>query len=271
MERRTLIELSDLNLAESYRELSRRGGGTVLDEDGLLLFAGAHPLPFLVNGVMRTGAGPPADEVLARASAFFDARARGFTVNVRAHADPDLEAAATAAGYTRLGEPPAMILEGRLEDRDPPPGVTLRQVATPADATAFALVNGEAYATYGMPRDVTPALFEQLDVLRAPHIASFVAWVGDEPAAAAMTIVTHAVAGIYWVGTRPALRGRGLAELVTRVATNAGFDRGGRIASLQASVMGEPVYRRMGYVEVTRYPNLTRLGERRARAESGTS
>ncbi len=269
MDRSHLIELSDLNLAESYRELARRGGGTVLDEDGLLLFAGAHPLPFLVNGVMRTGAGPPADEVLARASSFFGARARGFTVNVRAHADADLEAAATAAGYTRLGEPPAMVLERRLPDRDPPPGVTVRQVATPEDAAAFALVNGEAYATYGMPRDVTPVLFERLDVLRAPHIASFVARVGDAPAAAAMVIVTHAVAGIYWVGTRPEMRGRGLAELVTRTATNAGFDRGSRIASLQASVMGEPVYRRMGYVEVTRYPNLTRLG--RHRGQSGTS
>jgi ribosomal protein S18 acetylase RimI-like enzyme len=270
MDRSALIELSDLNLAESCRELARRAGGTVVDEDGLLLFAGAHPLPFLVNGAMRTAAGPPADEVLARASAFFDARARGFTVNVRSHADADLEAAATAAGYTRLGDPPAMVLEGRLEDRDPPPGVAVRQVATPADAAAFALVNGEAYSTYGLPRDVTPVLFERLDVLRAPHIASFVAWVGDEPAAAAMTIVTHAVAGIYWVGTRPRMRGRGLAELVTRVATNAGFDRGGRIASLQASVMGEPVYRRMGYVAVTRYPGLTRLGGRRARERSGT-
>jgi len=261
LERSASIELSDLNLAEAYRELSRRGGGSVLDEDGRLFFAGAHPLPFLVNGVMRTGAGPPADEVLARASAFFEARARGFTVTVRAHADRDLEAAAAAAGYARFGEPPAMVLERRLPDRDPPPGVAVRQVETRADAEAFAQVNGEAYATHGMPRDVTPALFSRLDVLRAPHIASFVAWVGDEPAAAAMTIVTHAVAGIYWVGTRPAMRGRGLAELVTRTATNAGFDRGGRIASLQASVMGEPVYRRMGYTELTRYPSLARIAK----------
>jgi len=271
VERSTLIELSDLNLAESNRELARRSGGTVLDEDGLLLFAGAHRLPFLVNGVMRTGGGPPAQEVLARARAFFHARGRGFTATIRAHADSDLEAAATAAGYTRLGDPPAMILERRLEERELPPGVSVRKVTSKEDAAAFALVNGEAYATYGMPRDVTPALFERLDVLCAPHIASFVAWVGDEPAAAAMTIVTHAVAGIYWVGTRPEMRGRGLAELVTRVATNAGFDRGGRIASLQASVMGEPVYRRMGYAAVTRYPGLVWLGERQARGKSGTS
>ncbi len=45
-----------------------------------------------------------------------------------------------------------------------------------------------------------------------PHIVAFVARVDDVPAAAAMTIVTHGVAGIYWVGTVPTMRGRGLAR-----------------------------------------------------------
>jgi ribosomal protein S18 acetylase RimI-like enzyme len=74
-----------------------------------------------------------------------------------------------------------------------------------------------------------------------------------------MCILTHGVAGIYWVGTMPAARGKGLAELCTRAAGNAGFDMGARVASLQASVMGEPVYRRMGYIEVTRYPWVVRF------------
>ena len=74
-----------------------------------------------------------------------------------------------------------------------------------------------------------------------------------------MVIVTHGVAGVYWVGTAPGARGRGLAELCTRAAGNAGFDLGARVAALQASVMGEPVYRRMGYVEVTRYPSFVRM------------
>lgn len=259
MDRHQLIELSDLNLAEAYRELTRRAGGTVLDEDGLFFYAGAHPLPVLVNGMMRTDQRLSAAEALARARRFFSSRGRGFTVQLRAHADADLHAAATTAGHTSFGEPPAMVLDHRLPDADPPRGVSLNVVRTADDVAAFAHVNGEAYATYGMPRDTTPALFARAEVLIGPHIVAVVARVDDVPAAAAMTIVTHRVAGIYWVGTVPAMRGRGLAELCTRAATNAGFDLGARIASLQASPMGEPVYRRMGYVEVTRYPQLVHL------------
>ena len=110
-----------------------------------------------------------------------------------------------------------------------------------------------------MPPDVTPALFARAETVIGPHIAAFVALADGTPSAAAMTIVTHGVAGIYWVGTVPEARGRGLAELCTRAAGNAGFDLGARIASLQASVMGEPVYRRMGYVEITRYPQVVRF------------
>jgi hypothetical protein len=259
MTRDELLLRSDLNYAEAFRELTRRAGGVVLDEDGLLLFAGAHPLPVLCNGVMRTGPGPDAATTLARAREFFGARRRGFSVLLCAHADRDLHEAAAAAGLAPMGDSPGMVLRERLPDVAPPPGVTLRRVETAADVAAFASVMDVAYQSLGMPAGVAPALFPGLDVLAAPHITSFLALLDGRPAAGAMTIVTHGVAGIYWVGTVPSGRGRGLAELCTRAAGNAGFDLGARIAALQASVMGEPVYRRMGYVEATRYPFLVQL------------
>lgn len=270
MRREELIELSDLNYAEANRELSRRAGGTVLDEDGLLLFSGGHPLPVLCNAVMRTGTGaggaggagedsPPASAVIARADAFFGACGRGYTINIRAHADADLRAAALEAGLVEFGNMPAMVLERRLDDAVPPPGVTLERVETETQAAEFSAVMAAAYASLGMPADVAPAIIRH-PVLVAPHIVTLLARLEDGTAAAgAMCIFTHGVAGVYWVGTTPAARGRGLAELCTRAVGNAGFDMGARIASLQASVMGEPVYRCMGYIEVTRYPALVRF------------
>jgi GNAT superfamily N-acetyltransferase len=215
---------------------------------------------------MGTGAPLDPGQTLARAREFFGARGRGFSVIVRAHADAELRAGAEAEGLSLFGDPPGMVLDRRLDDAVVPDGVELREVRSDADARSFAAVQGAAYATYGMPPDVTPALLGRLEVLRAPHIASFLALADGEPVAGAMVVVTHGVAGIYWVGTTPAARGRGLAELCTRAATNRGFDQGARIAGLQASVMGEPIYARMGYVTVTRYPTLVHFARPRAKA-----
>jgi ribosomal protein S18 acetylase RimI-like enzyme len=254
MTRSERVLLSDLNYAEAMRDLTRRAGGTVLDEDGLLLYAAPHPLPVFANGAMRTGRSSAPERILARAREFFDGRRRGFSLIVRAHPDADLRAVAEAAGHGVYGEAPGRVRDRRLAAARAPDGVELREVESDADVKSFAAVQGAAYATYGMPADVTPMVLGSIEVLRAPHIATFLALVDGEPSAGAMVVVTHGVAGIYWVGTTPAARGRGLAELCTRAATNRGFDLGARVAALQASVMGEPIYTRMGYVEVTRYP-----------------
>jgi hypothetical protein len=254
------IELSDLNFAESNRELSRRAGGAVHDEDGLLYWVAPHPLPVLANAVFPTGPAPSGAELVRRARAFFAGRNRGFTVTLRAHADGEATAAVRAAGLREWGNAPAMVLDRRLSDAVAPAGVSLQRVESDADVADFANVMRRAYATYGMPDDVAAAVLGKRDVLVAPHVVAFLARLDDgTPAAGAMTIVTHGVAGVYWVGTIPDARGRGLAELCTRAAGNAGFDLGAGIASLQASEMGEPVYRRMGYVEVTRYPSFVQF------------
>ncbi|HLK12461.1 MAG TPA: GNAT family N-acetyltransferase [Candidatus Binatia bacterium] len=254
------LELADLNYLEAMRDLTRRAGGTVVDEDGLLLYLAPHPLPVLCNGVFRTDPRVPAADVLGRARDFFGRRKRGFSVMLRAHLDADLREAAVAAGLIQMGDMPGMVLDRRLPEVAPPAGVALRRVATAADVAAYAEVMSAAYATYGMPADVMPALFPRPDPLIGPYIVSYLAYWDGRPAAGAMTVVTHGVAGIYWVGTIPEARGRGLAELCTRAAGNAGMDLGGRIAALQASPMGEPVYRRMGYAEVTRYPYVVEVG-----------
>jgi ribosomal protein S18 acetylase RimI-like enzyme len=250
----TLRTLADLNHVESFRELTRRARGVVHDEGGITCWVGADPLPVLANGLFRTDASVPAADVLAAGCRFFARHRRGFSVILQGEVDADLSPVCAAAGLQRFGESPGMVLERRLPDGAAPAGVTLRVVETAEDAAAFARVNGEAYATYGMAPECAPALLGHLDVLRAPHIVSVLACIDGTPTAAAMIILSHGIGGVYWVGTTPAARGRGLAELCTRTVGNVAFDRGARVVVLQASVMGEPVYKRMGYREITRYP-----------------
>ena len=223
----TLVALSDLNHLEANRELARRAGGVVLDEDGLLFWVGAHPLPVLANAVVRTDPRVTPADVLARGRRFFAKHRRGFSVILCGTADADIAPVCAAAGLFRMGDSPGMVLEHRRPDATPAPGVTIRTVETEADGGEFARVNGEAYATYGMANDVTPKVLGRLDVMRAPHITSVLACVDGVAMAAAMVMLTHGIGGVYWVGTTPAARGKGLAALCTRVVGNIAVDAGG--------------------------------------------
>src|SRR5262245_55326045 len=111
-----LIELSDLNHLEANRELARRAGGVVHDEDGLTCWAGAHPLPVLANPVVRTDSRMPGTTLLERARRFFATHRRGFTVLLFGDADRDLAPVCESAGLVLMGDSPGMVLERRLPD-----------------------------------------------------------------------------------------------------------------------------------------------------------
>jgi predicted acetyltransferase len=62
-----------------------------------------------------------------------------------------------------------------------------------------------------------------------------------------MLIKTGNIAGIYWVGTHSDYRGRGHGSRMIQRAISDGQELGCALATLQASEMGEPIYRRMGF------------------------
>ena len=71
--------------------------------------------------------------------------------------------------------------------------------------------------------------------------------VDGEPVCTSAVVATGAIAGIYWVATLEKYRGRGLGEAITWESVKGGIALGCGIASLQASVLGQPVYERMGF------------------------
>jgi ribosomal protein S18 acetylase RimI-like enzyme len=249
-----LIGLADLNFWESYRDMTRRTRrGAIREENGLLLHAGGHASPVVVNGVKRTYANLPPEDILTEAERFFRERGHGYTINIRLHADQDMEEAVANAGYTLALELPVMVIDHRLAEKDEKDSLSVAQIDSEKQIADFILVTSEAFEVYPGLQGLAQSVFNEPRSLLAPHIAAFVAYFDGTPVAAAMAMVSYGVAFIGWVGTRPAFRGQGFGEAVTRAATNAGFDLGARMASLQASPLGEPLYRRMGYFEITRY------------------
>ncbi|HEX5614089.1 MAG TPA: GNAT family N-acetyltransferase [Acidimicrobiia bacterium] len=249
-----LERLAHLNLAEFGRESARwsaaRGG--IHEADGVVRIMTGTTFPVLCNGALRLDPRADAGALVDGAFEWFGARGRGFSVWTRPDADADLVDVLVARGFH--GSPPGspeMICETPL---DPPaPSVDLRWVTDERGVRDWVAVNAAAYNTYGMPLEVLPDILVDVDAFLAPHLHHVVAYVDEAPCAAAQVLLSHGIGGVYWVGTTEAARGRGLGEAVTRAVTNRAFEHGAAFVSLQASPMGEPIYRRLGYRELYRY------------------
>jgi GNAT superfamily N-acetyltransferase len=245
-----LIELADLNFAESLWEKARWcAAGEAAETSGTLCIASATRLavgPF--NAAMGTSATGP--EILERARRWYAARDRGFTLYLRGARDAELVETCRAAGLTQLGDMPGMVLE-----RPPAIASAVELVDDDAGRATFVDVCIAAWESMGLKAAAFQKHFADPRLLNRPHLKIALARDAEGRACAtALAFLSHGIAGIYWVGTRPDARGRGLGEAVTSGVARWAFDHGARAVVLQASAQGEPVYRRMGFRVITRYP-----------------
>ena len=233
---------SALNEQELWREMVRWSGGRIAEEGGVLLTNG--PSAYL-RVALRTDPGVDGAAVVARASEFFADEPAGFIVLVRRPDDEDIERAALAEGFRAAWTELPMALTAAPPEREIPSDIEVRVVADERAVVDYGRVVAVANDDPG-ERERAPLLFHDNTIL-APHITAFVAYMGAEPVACAMTLVSHRVAGVYYVATVPHARRRGLGDALTRIAARAGFEMGAAAAWLGASEMGAGVYRRIGF------------------------
>jgi hypothetical protein len=250
-----LLHLSDLNLAECYREVSRWSANTDIAEQSDILFVcGASTFPAL-NFVIRVGRQVqiPPDLLISRAKEFFAKRKRSFTITVRTHIDQDLLDKCEELKLIKIANIPGMFIEKMVEEKPLPDGVTLKHVTNKSMVNDFAEVVALSYTRLGMPEEAGRSSFSNPNAFLVPHLYAVVAYKDNKPASCALALLSHGIAGVYYVGTVETARGMGLAEQCVRAVGNAAIKFGARCVILQASIYGEPVYKRMGYQESTRY------------------
>jgi hypothetical protein len=249
------LQRAHLNLVDSSRQFFELDSGAAIEaEPGWLFGAGSSTHPVISNGAFRRDDGVDAGEFVSRAKEFFAARERGFSIWVRGDQDEDrdLVAAAEAAGFQLVYEMPEMTLGERLAPPEFPPGAELRKLTAVEQATDFWQVATTSYSSIGFPPEVFAGYTNHAGLI-AENVVAFIVLLDGEPVSIAMTMVSHGVAGVYWVGSLEQARGKGLGRAVTVAATNAGFELGADVASLQASPMGKPIYEAMGYETAFEY------------------
>ena len=252
--RQWLTTLADHNLAQAIKHRTRHvAHGSLKEESGVLLFSIGQPsLNGHFNGLLPLDPQISPTAVISQGQEFFASLNVDHTIWIREHLDEELERVVQAEGYQIRRRPgtPGMFVQRPYDSITIPPGIEIRSVTTEADAQAFTAVVSSAF---DIPQDTGLAVFASVAALNSPTVRAFVIHQREKTVATALTIVSGKVAGIYWVGTVAEARGQGLGELSTKVATNAGFELGAEVVILQASLAGEPIYRRIGYQTFTLY------------------
>jgi GNAT superfamily N-acetyltransferase len=256
-----LEDLADLNLPQAIRLHSPLQDKARLTEThGVLLHQGAVPIPApFMNCLMRLEPSVPPDAVLTQAQDFFGGSANPFAVLTQGRHDADLQAHLAAQGFTLQTDLPQMLAEAPVTSPTVDSTWRIELVTQAAQVAEFVRVSAEAYETLGLPAFFTPSFFTHADRLLTPEVSIALASTPDgRGVAAAMVLHTGDVAGVYWVGTVPAARGAGLAAACTAAVTNLALERGALAVTLQASHMGEAIYRQLGYREYARMQRWSR-------------
>ena len=224
-------------------------GASASDPGGLTAaFVPAVPRRSIVNSVVYTD--PEAllsarDELARR---YDDAGVKAWTVFVPEF-DRETAAALERHGHALDGGPAAMVLElARLQA----PELGDLDWDGEAGGDVAGAVNDLAY---GAADGLSPGL-----VSPPTSVRQYQARVDSEVACVAGTIEHGDDLGFYFVATHPDHQRKGLTTRLMAAALVEARERGLRTSSLQASKMGEPVYRRLGYES----PFSLRLYERRA-------
>lgn len=157
-------------------------------------------------------------------------------------------------GLRAAAEMPGMLADSIREPgrfaaaRRRPAGLDIRRVDGHEAMEDFRTIGSTCF-------HVPPAWFREVfdDTLPSREFICWVAYRNGTPVATAATVVSHGTIGLYNVATMPDARGRGYAEAITRHAiAGAARESGLERVTLQSTALGERLYRRLGFREISR-------------------
>jgi hypothetical protein len=185
---------------------------------------------------------------------WFQRRGLGFRVMLRPKEDSEAFAACLAAAFTEERRQPAMMARLPLGHLTVPEGVTFRELRTVEDVRAFLSVRGPS-ASRASDENETAFI---LKIREAGRMCYLVGERNGAAVATASAFLGERVMSVSNVFVVEGERRRGLGAAITAEATRgATAER----AYLEASAMGEPVYRRMGFETVTWFARLAPPGQ----------
>jgi ribosomal protein S18 acetylase RimI-like enzyme len=250
MDDKEIFARADANYFRSWSLLtSGAPGHELVEQDGLLLTSGQHNYPAFNLAYLWKSA-RPLDERLDEVRDYFGRKSRPYFVRFRVGGIPGIEKALAAAGFLVADEAdvPALVHTGLSTAA---PSGTLR-IVTCRTRRELASWSRTMAAGYSIPEALTQSFTTPVTAGLLDY-ELYLGYVGRVAVATSGLVLNNGVAGVYLVSTLPEHRRRGYGEQMTLHAMQRGHERGALFASLQSSVLGLSVYRRMGYRDAGSY------------------
>jgi hypothetical protein len=234
-----------------YLEVARRSGGSFTVEEGLVLVVGTHPSPVIANVAFRDLEHPaPAAGAIERIERHYGGVGHGVGLLSRVGPDEDLENAAGAAGWASVIDLPVMATTDPIAASEVAGDVTIRAANAQADLEAFREVLAEGFAEDEDERGMVRSVFATPSSLASPGVRAILAFEADRAVGAGAEYRFGDAAVVGWITVLESRRRRGIGAAITAILTNDALRDGADLVALQASPMGAPVYRALGFRDV---------------------
>jgi hypothetical protein len=239
------LERSATNFAAFFDHLARAMGRHSVRWDDVWAVDACSPWLVLNSALLlRPLDTAQAGDLIARLDRFYGEKPGGPWLLGSGWPSPDL----SQWGLQLLDQQPLMVRLPGAALPDAPPELRIVEAINPA-----ILADCERVAIAGFAiTELQPVRLGSLFDARAlgGPLRIWVGYLGDRPVTTAAVFADGAVNGIYVVTTLSEVRGRGYGTAVTAHAIAASAPVP---AVLEASAIGQPVYRRLGFADVVRY------------------
>lgn len=231
-----------------HRDFARYPVAQVRDDADLLSFTTPGSNAWL-NGASWCQLG---DDAEARIAAVGDAAhavgSRAQWITSPACGPADIATRLEAAGWEPEHEP-AMALDVETELPSAPPELAVDQVADDAGVREWTDLFDASFGIDPPRGDAHPWLdaWRHLTLGADSPCRLFLGRIDGVPVSCSLAFHHQESVGLYGIGTPPDHRGRGYGSALTVAGIRWGAFRGARVAVLQASPLGAPVYRSLGF------------------------
>jgi ribosomal protein S18 acetylase RimI-like enzyme len=182
----------------------------------------------------------------------------------------DLGKYLTVHGFSYSGEGPCMAIDLQKleENRTAPEGFRILEIRDYSGLKKWCHIKVKGF---GQAASLEPALVEWMatDMGLKQPLKLYLGLLDGQPVATSAYFLGAGVAGIYSVATLPEARGRGIGHAMTLRPLVEARRLGYRAGVLQASSMGLPVYRKMGFKEYGRVAGYRWFYEQNKGEENG--